>query len=190
MDREHHVSSVLKSYSESRSTDVGGAVLMRSKDVAALASAALRAASVRLIVSRRRYLCGYAESGYDDAAEQVRTALEGAVLSTASRAFRRDEGSDEETRAIESKFRGTTDATARARLIRERAAIAARDRRAEADREARRACPVTDVLLDARSVALIENLRSIVQGPAIIPHDVPEFDNYYHRGDDPLRWYD
>lgn len=188
--------------------------MARADAVRELVREALRASSAELIVGRRALLAGgdtrEARADYNRGAERVRAALDGAATETrlaraAAGEVRAALGEDAaslrpQLEALQKAGMAATDATARADLIRRTADMRARLQRAEREEEDRALRPVTDLLLDARSERLLENLRLVAsRAPALAgtghagqDHDddaAPAADPRYHPFPEPIRWY-
>ena len=199
-ERKAHVSELLDSYATlgPNATSASPPELMPYREARELVDLALANANFRILVGRRRLLAGSGNSGeYDKGAEQVRAALEGAELLLSKNTPVVEGAPNKGKNTVESiaaSMLQTTDATKRAKLIREReaAARAAKDAAASAQTIA----PVTDVCLNARSIALVEILRAIATA-SDPPPSAPATQNveiirerYNASHPDPLRWYD
>lgn len=201
-ERKSHVSELLESYAAlgPNATSASPPELMPYREARELVGIALANANFRILVGRRRLLAGSGGSGeYDKGAEQVRAALEGAELLLAKKTRVGDDDyapkkGKNTAESIAASILQTTDATKRAKLIREReaAARAAKDA-AESDQTI---VPVTDVFLNARSIAVVEILRAIATASGPLP-SAPPIQNvaivrerYNSSHPDPLRWYD
>ncbi len=169
--------------------------------------AAVVASSIELVACRRALLAsGTARKTYNEAVRRVSLSLEAAgtvTRLTKEAAAAAKKASDAESPAalseelanIEKDLKKSTDATVRADLIRR---LHDRRRRLDVARRARDWRPVTDLLLDARSGARIKILGIVANGSPLPddrtdgdpPQAEPERDHRYHRGPDPLRWYD
>lgn len=205
MDRERHISGVLESYStlKSNATSASPPYLFGSRALRELASAALTEATFGLLVSRRRFLAsGGKRDDYDERAVEVQDALELEALRVSlERGRARRSEPEQESDKLDEALRQTTDATKRAKIIRERDASAKASRLAAANLDALRTFPVTDLHLDARARTLVENLRRTLDRDGASQtndiklgissgSDIGTDLGKYHSGTDPLRWYD
>lgn len=195
------MSELLESYATlgPNATSASPPELMPCREARDLVDLALANANFRILVGRRRLLAGSGDSGeYDKGAEQARAALEGAELLLAKKPSAVDDAPKKGKNTVGSiaaSILQTTDATKRAKLIREREAAARTAKDAAAS--AQTTVPVTDVCLNARSIAVVEILRAIAtasEGPPISPATQNVEDTIRERYNashpDPLRWYD
>jgi hypothetical protein len=200
-ERKAHVSELLESYASlgPNATSASPPELISCREARELVDLALANANFRLLVGRRRLLAGSSgQSEYDKGAEQVRAALEGAELLLVPKKSDEEEAPKKGKNTAESiaaAIMQTTDATKRAKLIREReaAARAAKD----AAESAQTIVPVTDICLNARSSAVVEILRAIATASGPPQPSAPQIQNvaivrerYNSSRPDPLRWYD